>query len=481
MIKDSLGNPIADGKYLITFRLYNSENSNDPVWFENQNVYIYDGILNVLLGNKQRLRPELFRDPLWVTLEIDKEESEKQYVSASSYSMYSGLVDLAAFAPSDDVQLSLDPDGRIVIDLINPYPTPIPDPNPTLNTIKFGLKVLDTINTTVDSYQYLTMNNKNGLAVGAFSHNLTSNTYKTGDDFEDFVISAKDGRDLVLMSESGTYGTNREVSVGTPISPNNLKVTGDLSVTGKLTTSLFNSNDFFTGGDNSWLFHTPDDGRQYLCVTNKNYASGTWPTQTVFYENGDFSVKGNVFVSKDINVKNIRFDNIDITNGYEFFKMNNSAGELVGGLMYNVSNLAYQGGLTGNDLVLYAANERDLVLKSNKINGDVYVGAKNCANNLRVYGKILATEIEVKLDVDFPDYVFNKNYNLLPLAEVERHINSFGHLPGMPSGKEVEENGLNISEMQLKLVEKIEELTLHMIRLEKENNELKDRLNSITE
>ncbi|MBU4487206.1 MAG: hypothetical protein KKD38_09800, partial [Candidatus Delongbacteria bacterium] len=156
-----------------------------------------------------------------------------------------------------------------------------------------------------------------------------------------------------------------------------------------------------------------------------------------------------------------------------------SADELVGGLMYNESNLSYQGGLTGKDFVVYAYNDRDLVLKSNKVNGNVFIGAKGCSNNLRVYGKILATEIEVKLDVDFPDYVFNKDYNLLPLTEVERHINTFGHLPGMPSGKEVEENGLNISEMQLKLVEKIEELTLHMIRLEKENKELQDKINDL--
>jgi len=122
MIKDSLGNPIEDGKYLISFKLYDSENSNDPVWFENQNVYITDGILNVLLGNKKRLEPELFINPLWLTLEMNGEESEKQYVSASSYSMYSGLVDLNAFAPSDDLSFSLAPDGRIIIDVIDSEP-----------------------------------------------------------------------------------------------------------------------------------------------------------------------------------------------------------------------------------------------------------------------------------------------------------------------------------------------------------------------
>ena len=108
-------------------------------------------------------------------------------------------------------------------------------------------------------------------------------------------------------------------------------------------------------------------------------------------------------------------------------------------------------------------------------NGDLGVNG-----NLRVKGKIEATEIEVKLAV-YPDYVFKDDYNLLPLSQVEEHINSHGRLPGMPSEQEVVENGLNLNEMHLKVVEKIEELTLHMIILEKENKELKERLNSMAE
>lgn len=436
MIKDSLGNPIEDGKYLISFKLYDSENSNDPVWFENQNVYITDGILNVLLGNKKRLEPELFINPLWLTLEMNGEESEKQYVSASSYSMYSGLVDLNAFAPSDDVSFSLAPDGRIIIDLVNPYPTPIPDPNPILNTIRFGLKSTDPENIAVDLYHYLTINNRNGSAIGAFSHNLLSNQYKVGDDFEDFVVSAKDGRDLVLMSESGTYGTSREVSIGTLNSPNNLRVTGDLSVTGKLTTSLISDRNFYTGGSNNWLFHTPDDGRQKMYITNSIYSSASdWTKQTIFHETGDVEVNGDIIGKKDIKLR---------------------------GKLYN---------------------DYDLVLQSNNTTGvtsNVFIGSDGNINDLRVTGTIFATEIQVKLNV-FPDYVFKKDYNLLPLSEVESHINNYGTLPGMPTEKEIVENGLNINQMQIKLVEKIEELTLHMIRLEKENKELKDRLNTIIE
>ncbi|MCK4979196.1 MAG: hypothetical protein KAS62_02315, partial [Candidatus Delongbacteria bacterium] len=108
----------------------------------------------------------------------------------------------------------------------------------------------------------------------------------------------------------------------------------------------------------------------------------------------------------------------------------------------------------------------------------IFIGTETTPNDLYITGKLYATEIEVKLPL-FPDYVFKDDYNLLSLSQVEDHINTHGYLPGMPSEQEVVENGLNINEMQLKLVEKIEELTLHMIRLEKENNELKNKLDSV--
>jgi hypothetical protein len=73
------------------------------------------------------------------------------------------------------------------------------------------------------------------------------------------------------------------------------------------------------------------------------------------------------------------------------------------------------------------------------------------------------------------DYVFNKDYNLKPLEEVEAFINTNGHLPNVPSAKEIEKEGLNLGEMDAKLLEKIEELTLYVIQLKKEINALKNK------
>jgi hypothetical protein len=70
--------------------------------------------------------------------------------------------------------------------------------------------------------------------------------------------------------------------------------------------------------------------------------------------------------------------------------------------------------------------------------------------------------------------VFKKEYDLPTLAEVEKHIKEKGHLENIPSEKEVLENGINLGEMNSKLLQKIEELTLYSIQQSKEIEVLKE-------
>ena len=111
----------------------------------------------------------------------------------------------------------------------------------------------------------------------------------------------------------------------------------------------------------------------------------------------------------------------------------------------------------------------------------VAIGTTDFTGNhkLRVEGSIGAREIKVEAS-GWSDFVFEKDYKLRTLDEVEQHINQNGHLPEIPSEAEVKENGINLGEMNAKLLQKIEELTLYMIdmnkrvdQLEQENTELK--------
>src|SRR5436189_984487 len=92
---------------------------------------------------------------------------------------------------------------------------------------------------------------------------------------------------------------------------------------------------------------------------------------------------------------------------------------------------------------------------------------------LAVDGKAICTELLVRLVPNWPDYVFNNQYKLRGLNEVEEFIKKNNHLPGIPSAKEVESNGVNVGEMQKLQMEKIEELTLYIIELKKEIEKLK--------
>jgi hypothetical protein len=79
----------------------------------------------------------------------------------------------------------------------------------------------------------------------------------------------------------------------------------------------------------------------------------------------------------------------------------------------------------------------------------------------------------------WPDYVFRPTYRLRPLSEVKAYIDQNHHLPEMPSDKEVEAKGLDVSEMNKLLTKKVEELTLYLIELKQENQEIKKTIRSI--
>ena len=102
------------------------------------------------------------------------------------------------------------------------------------------------------------------------------------------------------------------------------------------------------------------------------------------------------------------------------------------------------------------------------------IGVQNPTEKLAVNGKIRATEIKVDSG-PWPDYVFEESYQLPSLKETEAFVKLNKHLPGVPKAKEIEENGLSLGEMNKILMQKVEELTLHMIRLDKENEELKQQ------
>lgn len=115
-----------------------------------------------------------------------------------------------------------------------------------------------------------------------------------------------------------------------------------------------------------------------------------------------------------------------------------------------------------------------------KVSSQVFIGTNTTQEDaavgfeLVVDGEALVEELKVELSGSWPDYVFDKTYDLKPLEEVETFINENGHLPNLPSASQVEEEGgFFVGDIQKRLLEKVEELTLYMIDLKKENENLK--------
>nr|WP_286943714.1 fibronectin type III domain-containing protein [Allomuricauda sp.] len=109
--------------------------------------------------------------------------------------------------------------------------------------------------------------------------------------------------------------------------------------------------------------------------------------------------------------------------------------------------------------------------------GNVAIGTTTVPSGYKmaVEGKIRSREIRVDQDT-WPDYVFDKDYQLMTLGEIRKHIEEKGHLPNMPSAKEVQANGVELGEMNNLLLEKIEELTLYILELDKKVETQKEQI-----
>lgn len=126
-------------------------------------------------------------------------------------------------------------------------------------------------------------------------------------------------------------------------------------------------------------------------------------------------------------------------------------------------------------LYVYRNSNYPMILHSN---GDFSMGgpSKAFGYRLSVYGKVIATEYTTLPIGDWPDYVFEKNYNLKPLKEVKEFIERNKHLPNIPAATQIEKEGIQLGQMTKSLLEKVEELTLYVLQQQEQIDELKKQI-----
>lgn len=155
-------------------------------------------------------------------------------------------------------------------------------------------------------------------------------------------------------------------------------------------------------------------------------------------------------------------------NNYFFY---NGAGDL---------KLSYQTRGTGGRAIVHDTGNTLSLNYDNDFTGGTRIGNTFLVkgDNASLQGKLEAKEIKVTL-TPTADFVFEEKYNLPKLEDVEKHIKEKKHLPDIASAKEMEKEGVNVGEFQIKLLQKIEELTLYTIEQNKLIKEQQKRIEKL--
>jgi hypothetical protein len=286
-----------------------------------------------------------------------------------------------------------------------------------------------------------------------------------------------------LYVPGGTSGigtsANGNVGIGTNQPLTNFDINGDnMYITGHNGLPQYIANWSSPG---VWGIGSLDDGKNSVRIGAVYHPSMTWNTslpinidvQGSMSLTGNFGI-GTISPTHPLTIKpNTDIDAISwqrSIDGYEVGRLGVTGGNGTG--RYGWIGLW---NATGSQSVQIDAGGGNSFINS----GNVGIGTTSPQNKLDVNGTIHAKEVKVDL-TGWSDFVFAPAFKLKPLGEVEQYIKANGHLPEIPSATEVEQNGVNVGDMQAKLLQKVEELTLYTIEQDKKIKE-QDRLKAEVE
>ena len=267
-------------------------------------------------------------------------------------------------------------------------------------------------------------------------------------------------------------------------------------------------------GANEWQMATTGAGADLRWYTTTDGGVNITPRH-YFSQNGNVGIGG--FSGPGVPLGRLDVIGVGTTSATNTFLLRNSAGDTLlrmrddgrMGIGYNGTSYGRTINVGGSGANFYTANEAafggaifptdtSLVIWSNSnannylvfqpswgntgigtytpnaklhLNGAMLIGSNServaTGYSLNVAGKIIAEEVKIQLRASWPDYVFADNYKLMPLDELEKSIQQNKHLPNIPSAAQVEKEGISVGDMNKRLIEKVEELTLYIIDLEK--------------
>ena len=359
--------------------------------------------------------------------------------------------------------------------------------NVTLSGLAGSSSKVLTVGTNgqLSSVEYSTFNDNLGNHTAEQNINLNGKKIVNGTSGTGGIFVSTGGK--VRIGTGTTAPTNALEVNGTTVSTN-LKISGLASSTEKVLTvgtgGQVSSTDVSTFADNmgdhiatqnidlhnNWIVNGASGSGGIFVSTTGNVGINTeLPQQKLHVKDGNIlisrlsnrppgSTNGSLLFGDTITTAHpfgrwgIEYLDQDGVRGLNFWKTSDNIG---GPLNY----------------VLFLCSEEDPSLK-----GNVGIGTETPTEKLTVNGKILAREVIVSNDIrTWPDYVFAPGYEMMSLTELEAYVNEHHHLPDVPSAEEVEEQGIGLGEMNAILLQKVEEMTLRMIEMEKRIQELESQ------
>lgn len=168
---------------------------------------------------------------------------------------------------------------------------------------------------------------------------------------------------------------------------------------------------------------------------------------------------------------------INVAIAQNVSSVNGQTGNVQISISLSGNNLSISG---GNTVTLPIGGSSSWLLSGSDIytnlSGKVGIGTASPDEMLTVKGAVRAEEVIVNLTIPGPDYVFEEDYSLMPIDDLEKYIAHYKHLPEIPSAKTLETKGINLSEMNMLILKKVEEMALYVIDHEERISNLENKI-----
>jgi len=330
----------------------------------------------------------------------------------------------------------------------------------------------------------ITASGSNSIIIGC---GYSSSAVLTNSIAKSIMLGVGSSSPAMIIRQQSTNDVPAFVGVATSDPKQELHVNGNAMISGSGKSLLFATSASSTYGNfgirytgSGLNFYLPNSGTptNYLMFIKNNGNIGV----------GTSNPSCKFDVSGSLKATSMQSTSLSVSGGVTFSSLASNSTKVVtinsNGELLTTEFSTFQDNLGNHTADKNINLNGNKIIGSNSGNGGIYVssdgkvrigtGSMAPSNALEVNGTIRSKEVVIEL-TNWSDFVFENDYKLMSLKETESYIKKNGHLPDVPSAEEVMTNGVELGEMNAVLLQKIEELTLYVIELEKKIEKLENK------